>query len=301
MNRLVEVYLVRTSNRIDGLKSVFNYYDKLFASMTDKKVLIKPNFNTADPNPASTNISVVKSVITHLQSIKAKKIIVAERSGPADSHETMVSKGLFELQESLGGFDILNFASMDTSLWIKYESEGSHWKDGFLYPKILDEVDAVITLPCLKTHQHGGHFTLSLKLSVGFVPRDGYTLMKELHSSPSMRKMIAEINACYSPSLVILDGITAFVDGGPSKGTEVQGNVILASTDRIAIDAVGVAILRDLGTTPEVTSGPIFEQEQLAHAVKLNLGIKSPSEIEIIGLDDQSKEYAKKLMEILNP
>ena len=63
----------------------------------------------------------------------------------------------------------------------------------------------------LKTHRFGGHFTLSLKNSVGFaaktVPGNSYNFMRELHSSPHQRHMIAEINTAYKPDLVLLDGI----------------------------------------------------------------------------------------------
>jgi uncharacterized protein (DUF362 family) len=88
--------------------------------------------------------------------------------------------------------------------------------------------------------------------------------MGELHASPDQRRMIAEINAAYTPSLIVVDGVEAFRSGGPDTGDKVLANVVLAGSDRVAIDAVGVAILRLLGTTPEVSAGPIFAQEQLA-------------------------------------
>ena len=80
--------------------------------------------------------------------------------------------------------------------------------------------------------------------------------------------------------------------GGPDKGDLVKSEIILAGTDRIAIDAVGVAILRHFGTTPEVSKGKIFEQEQIARAVELGLGVSSPDQIEFVTGDDASKDYA---------
>ena len=160
--------------------------------------------------------------------------------------------------------------------------------------------DEIIELVCLKTHQFGGHFTLSLKLATGLVPRDGYEYMKELHSSPDQRKMIAEINSCFSPSLIINDGIDAFIDGGPAKGTLKHPNVMLAGTDRIAIDAVGVAILRNLGTTQAVEEGSIFNQEQIARAVELQLGVQKASEINIVTDDPNNQSYIDLLVSLLN-
>jgi len=80
----------------------------------------------------------------------------------------------------------------------------------------------------------------------------------------------------------------------------VTANVILAGTDRIAIDAVGVALLRHFGTTPEVSQGAIFEQQQIARAVQLGIGIGSPRQIELVTGDRESAEYAKAVRAILD-
>jgi uncharacterized protein (DUF362 family) len=143
---------------------------------------------------------------------------------------------------------------------------------------------------------------MSLKNSVGVVPtsRHGFNYMSELHSSPRQRQLIAEINAPFKPALVVLDGIDAFVDGGPATGKRAQGNVFLASTDRVAIDAVGVAILKSLGSNDQIMNTKIFDQEQIARAVELGLGASSPSEIEVIPADEQSQDYRDRIVEILN-
>jgi uncharacterized protein (DUF362 family) len=123
--------------------------------------------------------------------------------------------------------------------------------------------------------------------------------MGELHSSSHQRKMIAEINEPFKPALVILDGIDAFVDGGPMTGKPARGEVFLASTDRVAIDAVGVAILKFLGSNESITKPKIFEQEQIARAVELGLGASSPSEIDVIPADEKSQIYRDQVLEIL--
>jgi uncharacterized protein (DUF362 family) len=64
-----------------------------------------------------------------------------------------------------------------------------------------------------------------------------------------MRKMIAEINQAYTPSLILLDGIEAFVDGGPRRGTRKRSDVIIAGSDRIAVDAMALALLKELAAT----------------------------------------------------
>jgi len=294
---MIEVLLIQTDNRIDGIKRIITYFKEKFDSFQDKKIVIKPNFNTADPAPASTDITIIKEILINLKD--ASKISIVERSGPANTRETMQTIGLFDLQKEIGGFDIIDLSQSDTK-WVKIVNEGTkHWKDGFLFSKAILDADETILLPCLKTHQYGGHFTLSLKLATGLVPRDGYEYMKELHSSKDQRKMIAEVNQPFKPSLIILDGVDAFIDGGPAKGTLKHPNIMLASTDRIAIDAVGVAILRHLGTTPDVQNGSIFEQDQIARAVELNLGVKSASEIKLVSDRPESEDYIHKVLKIL--
>ena len=182
------------------------------------------------------------------------------------------------------------------------DAEGSHWQDGFRIARPILESECLISTCCLKTHQYGGVITLSLKNSVGVVPtsRHGYNYMTELHSSPHQRKLIAEINAPFKPDLVVMDGIDAFVDGGPATGKRASGNVFLASTDRVAIDAVGVAILKSLGSNDQIMNTKIFEQEQIARAVELGLGASSPAGIEVMPADKQSQEYSDHIAGILN-
>jgi hypothetical protein len=63
---------------------------------------------------------------------------------------------------------------------------------------------------------------------------------------------------------------------------------------------VGVALLRHFGTTPVVSQGAIFEQEQIARAVQLGLGISSPKQIELVTGDRESAEFAKEIRAILD-
>jgi uncharacterized protein (DUF362 family) len=114
-----------------------------------------------------------------------------------------------------------------------------------------------------------------------------------------MRKMIAEVNTAYRPDLIVLDGIEAFTDGGPMQGTRKRADVILAGTDRIAIDAVGVALLKRLGSNSKIMGSKIFEQGQIARAVELGLGVSGPEEIEIVTADEAGEAEAERLRAIL--
>ena len=120
------------------------------------------------------------------------------------------------------------------------------------------------------------------------VPGGMYDYMWELHGSPFQRQMIAEINNHYDLDFVLMDGIKAFVTGGPEKD-EVQPGLLLASRDRVAIDAVGVAILKMYGARGKVGEADIFEQDQLKRAAELGIGVKSPDEIKLTPLNEESR------------
>lgn len=299
---MTKISLVSTTDRNKGVRQAVKLLG--INPIRGKAVVLKPNFNTADPAPGSTHNDTLRSLVLTLQEMGAGKITLAERSGPGDTtRHIMETKGIFHMAKELG-FDIVNLQEMDKDGWVLVRPEDSHWKDGFLFPRIYREAESVVLTCCLKTHQFGGHFTLSLKCAVGMVPpglsdAGGYPYMNELHTSPQQRQMIAEINTAYSPDLVLLDSVEAFVEGGPHIGKRVNANVMLAGTDRIAIDAMGVAILRLLGTTPEVSRGKIFEQDQIARAAELGLGVKSADQIQIVTGDKASNELANRVREVL--
>lgn len=289
-----KVSLVKTSDRKSGVKRVIELLG--INPVKGKDVLLKPNFNTADPFPGSTHNDILTHLILHLKNMGAKSITIGERSGPPDTASVLKEKGIYDLSKKLG-VELINFEELPPEGWIRIRPEKSHWRDGFDVAKPVLDSKCIVTTCCLKTHGYGGKFTMSLKLSVGITHKRN---MRELHTSFfSMRKMVAEINQVYTPALILLDGIEAFVDGGPMKGIKKRPDIMIAGTDRIAIDAVGLAILKDLGSNKDIMGKKIFEQEQIARAVELGLGITSPQEIEIITDDTNSKKYAGKLTKIL--
>lgn len=290
---MIKVAVVSTSDRIYGVNKSIELLG--INPVNRKNIVFKPNFNTADPFPASSSMETVKQCLIKLKEMGAKSITIAERAGPAKTSEVFKKIGLYRLAEELD-FKIIDLTSIPVDDYTLKNPEGNHWKEGFLFAKIYDEAECIIETCCLKTHMYGGHFTMSLKNAVGTVNKKN---MSELHASRHQRDMIAEINCAYKPDLIVLDGVVAFVDRGPMEGTRVDANVFVVGTDKIAIDAVGVAILRILGTTPEVTNGSIFEQDQIKRAVELNLGISGPSEIEFLTDSEESETLVLKIKEEL--
>ena len=286
-NSIAKIALHKTTNRKEGVQTVMELLD--YPSMKDKHVIVKPNFNTADPAPASTHNDTLSQLISEIKDRNASEITLAERSyQPFD--EVITEKGIKEMAEELG-FKIQN---LDLDDYTQFKRDDLHWENGFRVPNIINKAEYIVTTCCLKTH-FKGVITMSLKLSVGILPK---LHMKELHSSPNINSMIAEINLAYKPDLIVMDGVKTFISGGPSKGTVADGNVVLAGIDRVALDAVGTAILIELGTD-KIKRGHIFELEQINRAVELGIGIDSPDKIEFITADEESEEYANKIKKIL--
>jgi uncharacterized protein (DUF362 family) len=293
------VAFVKTRDRAEGVRRALKLLE--MNPVQGKQVLLKPNFNSSDPAPGSTHDDVLRALVGDLWAMGARSIIVADRSGMADTRRAMEQKGVFTLAQELE-FETLILDELEETDWVMVQPPEGHWGQGFPFPRPCLEAEALVQTCCLKTHGYGGHFTMSLKNSVGMVAKygpDGYNYMGELHASPHQRLMIAEINTAYTPALVVMDGVEAFVSGGPDSGQKVWAEVVLAGTDRVALDAVGVAVLRHLGTTPEVSRGRIFEQEQIARAVELGLGVDGPDKIQLVSGDKDSEDYAAEIRQVL--
>lgn len=292
-----EVYIIKTQDRFGGIKKLMEKFD--LTGLEGKNIALKANYNSADPFPASTHTDTLSAIIDGLKENGAN-VVLPERSGMGNTRGVLEKMGVVDLSKKKG-FDVIVMDDVESAGWVKMNPDSSHWKRGFLFPKAFADADGIVQTCCLKTHQYGGHFTMSLKNSVGMVakndPSDGYNYMSELHGSRFQREMIGEINTAYRPEFVIMDAIEGFSTGGPHAGTLIKPGIILASRDRVALDAVGVAILRIYGTTREVRDGGIFQQEQIRRAVELGLGASSGDDIELVPINDDCEEICMSINE----
>ena len=287
------VYLISTDDRGSGARRCLEYMT--LSDYTGKTVLVKPNFNTADAPPGSTHKDTLDALLEAVRKKDPAKIILGERSGPADTDEVFKVKGIAELCDKHGA-QFVNFDKLTPDEWVVIDKPGLHWPAGMLkVPRVVLEADAVVATCCLKTHGFGGVFSNSLKLAVGITPKDFATL----HNTPDMRRMIAEINLAYTPELVVVDAVEVFTDRGPMEGERKMADLMLAGRDRIALDAVGLAILKSLGSNSAIMDTPIFKQEQIARAVELGLGVTRAEDIEIVTNDDVSAKAAVRIRDIL--
>ncbi len=230
----------------------------------DDKVLLKPNFNTADPPPASSDMEAVRTVIRLLYKYGAEKVILGESSTLlASTQKVIEKKGAIKVAKEEGA-EITIFGKRG---WKKVEV-----KQGLLnrieLAREAFEVNKIIYLCCLKTHNLA-KFSCSLKHIIGLVKplsRIGWHLN-------CLEQKIAEANTVINPDLLIVDARKCFIAGGPIKGKVAEPNLILASRNRVALDVEGVKIIQKYKGN-SLRRSP-WEYVQIRRAVELGLGPKS--------------------------
>lgn len=259
---------------------------------------LKANANSADPFPASTSPETLHALVTALQGAGCGPITLAERSGMGTTRDVLDATRILSVCRELG-VSVVDMDELGMDGYVHYEPVGCSWKQGFCLARVFAEAEAVVQTCCLKTHRFGGHFTMSLKNAVGAIakhdPDTRYNYMRELHASPLQRLLIAEIGLAFRSDLILMDGRFAFTSGGPDKGELAAPELMFAASDPVAMDAVGVAVLRLLGTTPEVAEGAIFEQEQIHRAARLGLGATSPAGIELIPVNGEASGMVERI------
>jgi len=298
--RKTKVVIVKTDNRVAGVKSALAQFD--LGGFRGMSVALKANYNSADPFPASTHPDTLQALTQSLKDAGAGDMTLVERSGMGQTDHVLETMGARKVAREVG-FDVVVMDDLGAEDYLRYCPPGCTWKEGFLLERHFVESARVVQTCCLKTHQYGGHFTMALKNVVGaiakFHPENGYNYMNELHRSPKQRTLIAELSKEFRNDLIVMDGLEAFVTGGPHKGRKVSPGVIIAGTDPVAIDAVGVAILRMYGTTPEVSKGRVFDQEQIKRAGEIGVGVKQAKDIELVPVGMNAEEFVDKVREQL--
>jgi uncharacterized protein (DUF362 family) len=240
-------------------------------------VLIKPNLNTGLVYPATTNPEVVGEVVRLVKEAGAERIIVGDRSSVDRNNlefkntlKNFKTSGIKKAAEE-NGAEIMAFEETE---WVRVKPEGAtHWPQGFRIPKILLEVDHIISLPVIKTHVTTD-YTMSLKNLVGIIhPADRYLM----HDSSSINEMIAEISLVIKPKLIVLDGTKSFITKGPNWGAVKEPKTYIATIDPVAADALGIEILNQFKA--QLREKDPYKQKQIKRAFELGLNKKNKDEI----------------------
>lgn len=228
-----------------------------------ERVLVKPNFNSPDPYPGSTDLGFLRAVLELLQDTGAD-LVVGESAGGLwrPTRNTANKLGALDLLREIG-VQFIAFDAGETD-WVEVPIEGE-FLQRVTVPKVMYEADKLVYLPGMKTHNFA-RFTLSLKLSMGFV----HPAERLPYHMSNLERKVAEINLVWQPDLIIMDGRKAFVSGGPEKGELAEPGIILASGDMVAIDVEALRVLQSYGADNRLGSDP-FALPQIKTALKHGL------------------------------
>ena len=200
----------------------------------DAKILLKPNL--------LKKAEVEKAVITHpvvvgafagiLRESGYENIVLADSCGHGTTQAVIRGTGMDTYLEKY------HIPAVDYSEGVKTAyPQGAQAKE-FILPKELLEQDCVISLSKMKTHALE-RITGAVKNSYGFVygfhKAKGHT---QYPSADSFARMLIDLNKCVAPKLYVMDGIVAMEGNGPGSGDPVSMNVLLMSTDPVALDSV---------------------------------------------------------------
>ena len=200
----------------------------------DAKILLKPNL--------LKKAEVEKAVITHPVVVGAfagimresgyENIVLADSCGHGTTQAVIRGTGMDTYLEKY------HIPAVDYSEGVKTDYPQGVQAKEFILPKELLEQDCVISLSKMKTHALE-RITGAVKNSYGFVygfhKAKGHT---QYPSADSFARMLIDLNKCVAPKLYVMDGIVAMEGNGPGSGDPVSMNVLLMSTDPVALDSV---------------------------------------------------------------
>ena len=228
------------------------------------RVLVKPNFNSPNPFPASTDPSFPQVVIELILEAGAK-VTIGESAGAVwrPTRKVFNQLGIPELARKLG-VELIAFDDRPND-WVQIKVNGDYLSK-VIMPRSAYEADKMVYLPCMKTHTLGA-FTGAIKLAFGFVAPGQRRSFHLGH----LQEKLADVNLCWQPDLIVMDGRKAFVSGGPNRGQVVEPGLVLASGDLIAIDIEAMKVLLDYRASNKIPANP-WELAQIAAALKHGLG-----------------------------
>jgi uncharacterized protein (DUF362 family) len=228
------------------------------------RVLVKPNFNSPDPFPASTDLAFLQAVIELILETGAK-VTIGESAGAVwrPTRKVFNQLGMPELARRLG-VELIAFDDRPNE-WVQIKINGDYLSR-VVMPRSAYEADKMVYLPCMKTHSLGA-FTGAIKLVFGFVAPGQRRSFHLGH----LQEKLADVNLCWQPDLIVMDGRKAFVSGGPDRGRLVETGLVLASGDLIAVDIEAMKVLLGYQGSNKIPANP-WELAQIVVALKHGLG-----------------------------
>lgn len=261
-------------------------------------VYLRVNSNSGDVYPYSTAPETIVALGGMLRDLGVTDIRVGDRSfwGDPNTVGNLTKNGIAGAAKKIGTSAIAYDDNVD---WVTLPKGSTpNWVDTVRLPEPVMTADHQIILSCVKTH-FISQFTMALKIGLGLVHAEDRMREGNLktHDTRILYKQIAQINQAFTPSLVVMDGYSAIISGGPTKNDRPSGapssfsggvigkpKVFIVSTDRIAADVAGIAVLKTLSPDYEaIHDTKPFSNPQIKAAVTAGLGIADASAFDLSG------------------
>jgi uncharacterized protein (DUF362 family) len=243
-------------------------------ALKGKAVLVKPNVVSYKPSPSTTNPEVVRGMVKILYEEGAKKVYVGDMSAALylTTINNMEKAGIRKAAEEARA-EVIAFEDHG---WVEVEVPNVSVRK-VIVTEWLSKVDFIVNLPVIKTHRSAS-YSICLKNFIGctHIRQRPYLI-----DSSRWEEVVAELNLAYRPHLNVADGTVSMIEGGPWEGTAERTDLIIASTDRVAADIVGLGLIKAFGKWGMVTGKDVWEQKQIQRAIELGVG-KGKGEIELL-------------------
>ena len=211
-------------------------------SFTGKRVLIKPNIlKDAPPD---------RAVTTHPEVVRAMIVLVRELGGDpivGDSPAIQLpgfspeQTGIAAVCRETGTPWIDFTKSANTSPGARRSRKDSH--SAFQLTAALDDVDMIISLPKMKTHQLM-HMTGAVKNLFGLIPGLAKSPYHMRHPTRDrFADMLLDLLLLTRPVLSIMDAVIAMEGPGPNAGIPKYVGAIIGSLDALACDITAASIM----------------------------------------------------------
>jgi uncharacterized protein (DUF362 family) len=240
------------------------------------KVLIKVNFITTTTwdTGATTDPVVVEAIIRKLRDLPVSIYVVESDATLTNSDKAFEVTGMKEMCKQ-NDVPYLNLRHVKDRVKIAIPNgEALHT---ITVPRIVTE-SAIISAAKLKTHM-STKVTLGMKNMFGLLPDK----FKGKYHAKGISKVIVDINTVLRPAMTVIDGFVAMEGEGPTDGTPVKMDLIIAGKDVVATDATAARVMG-------------FDPHEISHirrAHEKELG--NIDNVEIVGsnIDDVRKVFRK--------
>ena len=258
-------------NSVRAAVDLIGGFDKVI--LEDDVVTIKPNLNTADPYPASSDPMFIKALGELLLDAGAGKLRIIESSTMRlSARKVSETVGLTAVADELDAEMIF----LDEHDWVKVDIPlGKYLKRTSIGRSILD-MGKLVLAPNLKTH-FLARYTGSMKIFVGWMKHKERIRLHMRNLEPK----IADLASYFSPDLIVMGARTCFITGGPASGQCSSPNLILASGDMVSIDVEGVRTIQCCNAKNKLEMD-VWAIPQIQRAVEIGFGAKNDNDIEIV-------------------